>query len=104
MNAIGILGTSSESFLSMQTYLNFDEKTKKHTLLKLMNIAIRCTYYIFYRRSKSGTNPKLLNFYITFLLSYVGLTVLCFWLLVANLFHCKLSGTCILQDVFIYEL
>ena len=42
MRALGILGTSSESFLSMLTDLNFDEKTKKHALLKSMNIAIWC--------------------------------------------------------------
>jgi len=62
MSTLRILGTSSESFLSMLKDLNFNEKTKKHALLKSMNIAIRCTYYIFYRRSKSWTNPELLNF------------------------------------------
>ena len=62
MSALGILGTSSESFLSMLTDLNFDEKTMKHALMKSMNIAIRCTYYIFCRRNKSWTNPELLNF------------------------------------------
>ena len=53
MSALGILGTSSESFLSMMTDFNFDEKTKIHALLKSMNIAIRCTYYILCRRNKS---------------------------------------------------
>ena len=62
MNAIGILGTSSESFLSMLTYLNFDEKTKKQTLLKLMNIAIRCTYYIFIEEAKIGQTQSCLTF------------------------------------------
>ena len=61
MSALGILGTSSESFLSMLTDLNFDETTKNHALLTSMNIAIRCTYYIFCRRNKSWTNPELLN-------------------------------------------
>ena len=62
MNALGILGTSSGSFLSMLIDLNFDEKTKKHALLKSLNFAIRCTYYIFCRRNKSWTNHELLNF------------------------------------------
>ena len=61
MSALGILGTSSESFLSMLTDLNFDKKTKKHALLKSMNIAIRCTYYIFCRRNKSWKNQEMLN-------------------------------------------
>ena len=62
ISAIGILGTSSESFLSMLTDLQLDDKTKKNALLKTMNIAMRCTYYIFCRRNKSWTNPDLLNF------------------------------------------
>ena len=78
MSALGIRGTSSRSFLSMLTDLNFDEKTKKHTLLTSLNIAIRCTYYIFCRRNKSWANPELLNFKIAFLLSCIGLTVLFF--------------------------
>ena len=33
MSALGMYGTSSESFLSMLTDLQFDEKTKKNALL-----------------------------------------------------------------------
>ena len=40
MSALGILGMSSRSFLSMLTDLNFDEKTKKHVLLKSMNMQL----------------------------------------------------------------
>ena len=61
MSALGILKTFSESFLSKLTDLNFDKKTKKHALFKSMNIAIRCTYYIFCRRNKSWANSELLN-------------------------------------------
>ena len=43
MSALGILGTSSESFLPMLTGLNLNEKTKKHAWLKSMNTAMRCT-------------------------------------------------------------
>ena len=62
MSAIGIFGTSSESFLSMLTDLQLDDKTKKHALLKTMNIAVRCTYYIFCRRNTSWIHPDLLTF------------------------------------------
>ena len=62
MRAIGIFGTSSESFLSMLTDLQLDDKTKKNALLKAMKIAVRCTYYVFCRRNKSWTNPDLLTF------------------------------------------
>ena len=49
MSAIGIFGMSSESFLSMLTDLQLDNKTKKNALLESMNIAVRCTYYVFCR-------------------------------------------------------
>ena len=62
MSAIGIFGTSSESFLSMLTDLQLDDKAKKNALLKTMNIAVRCTNYIFCRRNKSWTHPALLTF------------------------------------------
>ena len=47
MSVLGIFRTSSESFLSMLTDLQLDDKSKKTALLKTMNIAVRCTYYIF---------------------------------------------------------
>ena len=62
MSALGIFGTSSESLLSMLTDLHFNEKTKQNVILKRMNIAVRCSYYIFCRRNKSWTNPDLLDF------------------------------------------
>ena len=62
MSAIGIFGTSCESFLSMLTDLQLDDKTKKNALLKTMNIAVRCTYYIFCRRKKIGHTPLYLPF------------------------------------------
>ena len=49
MSTLGIYGTSAESFLSMLTDLQFDEKAEKNALLKSMNIAARCTYHIFCR-------------------------------------------------------
>ena len=62
MSALGIFGTSSESFLSMLTDLHFDEKTKQHVMLKTMNISVRCSYYIFCRRNNNWANPALLDF------------------------------------------
>ena len=48
MNAIGILGTSSESFLSMLTNLQLDDKAKKNALLKTMNFcrAMHLLYFL----------------------------------------------------------
>ena len=40
-----------------------DDNTTKHKILsKTINIAVRCTYYIFCRRNKPWTNPNLLDY------------------------------------------
>ena len=58
-----IPGTSSESFLSMLTDLQHDDKAKKNALLKTMNIAVRCTYCIlFVDETKVGKTPIYLPF------------------------------------------
>ena len=62
MSALGILGTSAEFFPSMLRDLNFDDTTKHKILSKTINIAVRCTYYIFCRRNKPWTNPNLLDY------------------------------------------
>ena len=89
MSALGILGTSSESFLSMLTDLNFDEKTKKHALLTSMNIAIRCTYYIFFvEGTKVGQTPSCLTLdHVPLIFRKVSCFI--FVLFMVNLCHCK---------------
>ena len=49
------MGKSSESLLLMLDDLNLDKPTQNYDIRKVMNIAIRCTYYIFCRRNKPGT-------------------------------------------------
>ena len=46
MSAIGIMGKYSESVLLMLDELNLDKPTKNYVMRKVMNIVIRCTYYI----------------------------------------------------------
>ena len=60
MSALAMFGTSSESFLSMLKELQLDDKTRKNALLKTMNIAVRCTYYIFVDETNAGQTPTYL--------------------------------------------
>ena len=41
--------------------LGIDNSTQKAIIEKIMNIAVRCTYYVFCRRNKAWANPELLN-------------------------------------------
>ena len=62
MSALGLMGKSSDSLITMLDDLKFDKTASNIIIKKLMNIAIRCTYYVFSCRNKSWTNPELLDF------------------------------------------
>ena len=62
MGALGILESSSDSLLHMMKELGIGNSTQKVIIKKIMNIGVRCTYYVFCRRNKAWTNPELLNF------------------------------------------
>ena len=62
MSALGLMGKSSDSLITMLDDLKFDKTASNIIIKKLMNIAIRCTYYVFCCRNKSWTNPELLDF------------------------------------------
>ena len=62
MSTVSIMGKSSESLLLMLDDLNLDKPTQNYVIRKVMNIAIRCTYYIFCCRNKPWSKPDLLDF------------------------------------------
>ena len=61
LGALGTIGSSSESFIDLLKSLSFDDKLQKHILSKLINITIRCTYYIFCSRNKPWIGPDFLD-------------------------------------------
>ena len=62
MGALGTMGSPSSSFLTMLMDLDFDEKALSFIVIRVINISIRTTHYIFCCRNKAWTNPDLLNF------------------------------------------
>ena len=73
MIAWRILGSSSDSLLSMFRDLNWDQNNQNQIVKKVVIIAIRCTYYVFCRRNESWRNPELLDFLLfhSFFLSII---------------------------------
>ena len=53
MSTIVIIGNSSESLLLMLDDFDLDKPAQNYVIRKVMNIAIRCTYYVFCRRNKT---------------------------------------------------
>ena len=59
LGALGTVGSSSDSFSELLKTIDFDSTMQKAILSRIMNITIRCTYYIFCIRNKPWTSPKL---------------------------------------------
>lgn len=56
MSGFGIIEASSDTTLNIKEDFNTDNNIKNK---KIMNVALRCTYYVFYRRNKTWENPIL---------------------------------------------
>ena len=56
---LGTVGSSSDSFIELLKAVDFDSKMQKAVLSRIMNITIRCTYFIFWCRNKPWTSPTL---------------------------------------------
>ena len=83
MSALGTMGKSSDSLITMLDDLKFDKTASNIIIKKLMNIAIRRTYSVCFCRNKSWTNPELMDFrlnfnFFTFLFSWYILCICCF--------------------------
>ena len=53
LSTFGLQGKSCDSLLLFLQDLKFNMPSSKYTIKKIMTIAIRCSYYTFYRRNKS---------------------------------------------------
>ena len=62
ISALGVLDSSCESSIKLLKDLDFPEKLQRRLIPKIMNIAIRCTYYILCHRNKDWTDPELMDF------------------------------------------
>ena len=57
-----MVGSSSESFIDRLNSLEFNKPLQRSIFSKIINITIRWPYFIFCRRNKPWTDPKLLAF------------------------------------------
>ena len=62
ISALGVLNNESAAFLKMLEDVHLDKTHNKYLIKRIINIAIRSTYYIFCCRNKEWTKPDLLKF------------------------------------------
>ena len=66
-------------FLDMMNDIGIDKKQQRYIIKKMINIAIRATYYIFCCRNRNWDSPDLMQFWFLFFLAFV-LFCFCFCL------------------------
>ena len=62
ISALGVFNKESPTFLKMLEDMHVDMTVTKYLIKRIINIAIRSTYYIFCCRNKEWTKPDLLRF------------------------------------------
>ena len=62
MSALGASDNSCESLTKMLKVLDIEVSIQRRLLSKIMNIAIRSTYFIFCRRNRDWTDSELMDF------------------------------------------
>jgi len=62
ISSLGVFSSECISFIEMLENLDFDKKQHNYLIRKIMNIAIRTTYYIFCCRNKVWDDPDLMKY------------------------------------------
>ena len=71
MSSLGVFSDECSTFLDMMNDIGIDKKQQRYIIKKMINTAIRATYYIFCCRNRSWDSPDLMQLRYFF----------CFWLL-----------------------
>ena len=61
MSSLGVFSDECSTFLDMMNDIGIDKKQQLYIIKKMINIAIRATYYIFCCRNKSWDSPHLIQ-------------------------------------------
>ena len=75
MSSLGVFSVECFSFFGMMNDIGIDKKQQRYIIKKMINIAIRATYYIFCCRNRNRDSPDLMQFWFFF-----------FWLLFCFVF------------------
>ena len=70
MISFGILSYECSTFLDMMNDIGNDKEQQLYIIKKMINIAIRATYYIFCCRNRNWHCPDLMQFWFSFLLLF----------------------------------
>ena len=66
MSSLGVFSDECSTFLDMMNDIGIDKKQQRYIIKKMINIAIRATYYIFCCRNRNWDSPDLMQFLFLF--------------------------------------
>ena len=70
MSSLGVFSDQCSTFLDMMNDIGIDKKQQHYIIKKMINIAIRATYYIFCCRNRNWDSPDLMQFCLLFLFCF----------------------------------
>ena len=62
MSSLGVFSDECSTFLDMMNDICIDKKQQRYIIKKMINIAIRATYYIFCCRNRNWDSPDVMQF------------------------------------------
>ena len=62
VSCLGVFSDECSTFLDMMNDTGIDKKQQRYIIKKMINIAIRATYYIFCCRNRNWDSPDLMQF------------------------------------------
>ena len=62
MSSLGVFSDECSTFLDMMNDIGIDKKQQRYIIKKVINIAIRATYYVFCCRNRNWDSPDLMQF------------------------------------------
>ena len=78
MSSLGVFSDECSTFLDMMNDIGIDKKQQRYIIKKMINIAIRATYYILCCRNRNWGSPDLMQFWIFFWLLFCFVSVFVF--------------------------
>ena len=66
-SSLGVFSDECSTLLDMMNDIGIDKKQQLYIIKKMINIAIRATYYIFCCRNRNWDSPDLMQFWFSFL-------------------------------------
>ena len=84
MSSLGVFSDECSTFLDMMNDIGIDKKQQLYIIKKMINIAIRATYYIFCCRNRNWDSPDLMQFWFFF--SFLSLSLFFFLIIQSQAF------------------